>query len=259
MKRRVVFLGEKPLGHRCLELLHRQPDVEIVGVCTRGICPEVWWGRQLVREHAVRHRLPLLRRRDLLTLGRIDSLISVLYPFLIEPDVLATTRGAAVNLHQAPLPEYRGCNGASHAIINGEETWGGTLHLLADQLDSGNIIEKRCFPIRPDITSRELYEENDENCFAIFRDNLRAVLENVFEATPQNLHTPRHTYNRDSLSSKQASPGWDDETLDRFVRGHEFPPFEPAYFLSDGEKRHLTRSSWRQVRESITCPDSRCR
>ena len=241
--RRVVFLGEKPLGHQCLRVLLDRDDVEIVAVATRAPRRDVWWGRQRVRELAEERGVPIVGRTEILALERVDFLVSVLYPFVIEPEILATARVAAVNLHQAPLPEYRGCNGASHAIINGEREWGGTLHLLSAELDRGDIIEKRCFAIAEGVTARELYDVNDANCIEIFRDNIGAILDAGFTATPQDPSAPSRTHARDSLVDKRADPSWPEAKLARFVRGMEFPPFEPAYFLVGERKIYLTTST----------------
>jgi len=251
MGRRLVFFGEKPLGARALERVLAERDIDVAGVVTRKPTPDVWWGRQRVRELAIEHGIPLLGRRDVLALGRVDIVLSVLCPWVIEPEILTRATIAAVNLHQAPLPEYRGCNGASHAIIDGACTWGGTLHLMSAELDRGDIIEKRLFPVRPGVTARELYDENDDNCDAILRDNLGAIIEGRFTATPQDPRARSYLHGRDSLRDKRADLDWDDERLDRFVRGLEFPPFEPAYFVAGGAKVHLTRANWREVRAAL--------
>jgi methionyl-tRNA formyltransferase len=255
--RRVVFLGEKPHGHECLRVLLDRDDVEMVAVATRAPQQDVWWGRQRVRELAEERGVPIIDRAGILELEQVDFLISVLYPFVIEAEVLATARVAAVNLHQAPLPEYRGCNGASHAIINGERTWGGTLHLMSAELDQGDIIEKRCFAISESITARELYDANDANCIEVFRDNLDAILDASFKATPQNPSAPTRTYARDSLADKRADPSWPQEKLERFVRGMEFPPFESAYFLASERKIYLTTSEDGSVVPRDEAPETR--
>ena len=263
--RRVVFLGEKPLGHECLQVLLRRTDVEVVAVATRAPRQEVWWGRQMVRQLAEQRGVPVVRRAELVDFGHVDFLISVLYPFTVEPEILAMAGVAAVNLHQAPLPEYRGCNCASHAILNGERVWGATLHLMSPELDSGPIIEKRCFPIPDDITARELYDANDVNCLEVFRENLDSLLDASFTLTPQSRAAPTRIYARDSLRDKEADVSWPAEKLDRFVRAMDFPPFEPAYLLNGDKKIYLTTRQSRSITsrvletEASGSSPSRCR
>ncbi len=54
-----------------------------------------------------------------------------------------------INFHPAPLPEYKGRNLCYHAIMNGEEEFGATVHYVDENFDTGRIIEVRRFPITP--------------------------------------------------------------------------------------------------------------
>ncbi len=235
----VVFMGEKPLGHRCLKYLSSIEQVKIVAICTRKK-EMVWWGEQHVRQYAKENDIQILKRRDILDIENVDLVISVLYPYIIEDDIIGKASIAAINLHQAPLPEYKGCNSASHAIINGEKRFGGTLHLMTKELDSGSIIEKRMFDIDDSITAKELYEQNDMNCFNIFKDNIRNILANEFSRTPQDKLIKSHLYGRDSLKEKRIELDWPFERIWKFVRGNEFSPFESAFIESNGRRIYLT-------------------
>jgi len=244
MKKRILFMGEKPLGYRCLVLLHDLPNVQVIGVCTRKES-KVWWGEQKVRKFSQEKGIPIITRKAILDLERVDLIVSVLYPFIIEKEILDKAEIAAINLHQAPLPEYRGCNSASHAIINGEPTFGGTLHLMSRELDRGDVIEKRTFPIPDGVTARELYEMNDENCFSMFADNIEKILDNNYIAVPQDPNAPSRVYARDSMADKRVDLNWPFERIWNFTRGCEFPPFEPAYIEQDGRRIYLvTKTRW---------------
>jgi methionyl-tRNA formyltransferase len=48
----------------------------------------------------------------------VEYLISVYYPNILEPELLAHPERGALNLHQAELPRYRRSNVFSHAIMN---------------------------------------------------------------------------------------------------------------------------------------------
>lgn len=239
MKRNVVFMGEKMLGYNCLLHLYENPQVNLVAICTRKE-EKVWWGKQLVREFAIEKGIPLLKRKEVLELENVDFIVSVLYPYIVEEDVIKKASIAAINLHQAPLPEYRGCNSTSHAIINGEDSFGGTLHMMEADLDTGDIIEKRTFAIDNTITARELYDKNDENCLAVFKDNIDAILRGDFKALPQDKSLKSYLYARDSMKDKRVSLDWSEDKIWNFVRGNEFPPFEPAYIETPQGKIYLT-------------------
>ena len=62
-----------------------------------------------------------------------------------------------VNVHYAPLPEYRGRANVNWAIINGEAETAITIHVMAPGLDSGNILYQKRVLIGPDDTVEDLY------------------------------------------------------------------------------------------------------
>lgn len=62
-----------------------------------------------------------------------------------------------VNVHYAPLPEYRGRANVNWAIINGEPETAITIHVIAPGLDAGNILYQQRVVIGPDDTVGDLY------------------------------------------------------------------------------------------------------
>jgi methionyl-tRNA formyltransferase len=74
----------------------------------------------------------------------------------ILPDRLLR-RSRFVNVHYAPLPEYRGRANVNWAIINGEADTAITIHVMAPGLDAGNILYQQRVPIGEDETVGDLY------------------------------------------------------------------------------------------------------
>jgi len=75
---------------------------------------------------------------------------------IIPADLLA--RVPFVNVHYAPLPQYRGRANVNWAIINGESQTAITIHLIDQGLDSGNILYQGLVTILPDDTVADLYD-----------------------------------------------------------------------------------------------------
>jgi methionyl-tRNA formyltransferase len=65
--------------------------------------------------------------------------------------------GRFVNVHYAPLPEYRGRANVNWAIINGEPEAAITIHVLARGVDSGNVLYQKRVAIGADDTVADLY------------------------------------------------------------------------------------------------------
>jgi len=71
-----------------------------------------------------------------------DALISVYFPNVVPPNLLALFPDRAVNFHPAMLPRYRGPNPIIAMVLDRtiEEQGGMTLHAMAPGLDEGDII-----------------------------------------------------------------------------------------------------------------------
>jgi len=72
------------------------------------------------------------------------------------------SHGRFVNVHYAPLPEYRGRASVNWAIINEEPEAAITIHALAPGVDSGNILYQKRVTIGADDTVTDLYSVLNE-------------------------------------------------------------------------------------------------
>ncbi|PYN02784.1 MAG: hypothetical protein DME02_24800 [Candidatus Rokuibacteriota bacterium] len=89
----------------------------------------------------------------------VDVLVSVAANQRFLPDLLAAPRVAAVNLHSALLPKYRGIDGLFWALAHGETTVGVTAHLMTAGFDEGAILGQTPFGVPPEATLHDLYRE----------------------------------------------------------------------------------------------------
>jgi methionyl-tRNA formyltransferase len=237
---RVAFFGEKPLAEKCLEDLSSR-NCEIVAVCTREKDEKVWWGKNRIKEIAHQLHLPLIKRADLLKL-KPDILISVLYPFIIEKEIIHSAQ-RAFNLHLAPLPEYKGCNTGSHALMKGDARFGVTFHEMTEELDSGRLVEKRYFPLSFSDTARNLYDKANQTGWEIWQNKIEGILSNQSELSEVEDDGSK-PFARDSLNDKKIPSTMSRLEIYNFVRALDFDPFEAAYFLNGDEKIHLRQKDF---------------
>ncbi|MCK9496377.1 MAG: LLM class flavin-dependent oxidoreductase, partial [Dehalococcoidia bacterium] len=99
-----------------------------------------------------------------------DYLFSVVNLELTPSEVLATARRAAINFHDGPLPEYAGINTPAWAIMDGAREYGVTWHLMTAEVDQGDILQQRRFPIADDETSLSLNARCYQQAIASFKD-----------------------------------------------------------------------------------------
>jgi len=78
-----------------------------------------------------------------------DLVISFTFPYRVPPEVVAIPKYGAVNLHPAPLPLYRGPN-PLRGVYEGHPLLGATLHWIAPEYDTGNILARVTCPLPED-------------------------------------------------------------------------------------------------------------
>jgi UDP-4-amino-4-deoxy-L-arabinose formyltransferase/UDP-glucuronic acid dehydrogenase (UDP-4-keto-hexauronic acid decarboxylating) len=93
------------------------------------------------------------------SIGEIDIAISINYTGVISKEVIGLFREGILNAHGGDLPKYRGNACQAWAIINGEKEIGLCIHkMIGGELDSGDIIEKKLYPITINTRIGEVYD-----------------------------------------------------------------------------------------------------
>jgi methionyl-tRNA formyltransferase len=112
-----------------------------------------------------------------------DCVVVSSYDRILPSRVLQRCR--FVNVHYAPLPEYRGRANVNWAIINGELEAAITVHVIAPGLDAGNILYQQRVPIGEDDTVADLYGKLNEVQRAVLGDTVANYISG-YEGIPQD-------------------------------------------------------------------------
>ncbi len=242
----VVYLGSKKIGQSCLEFLIQSLDtlnLNLLAVFTK----ETGMPGSLVEfcaEHGVQTRHALDALEDF---EDIDLIISVQHHQILKKSHIDRAKELAVNLHMAPLPEYRGCNQFSLAIINGDTEFGVTLHRLEPGIDSGAIIDEIRFPVPPGVEVTELYQLAYQSSIELFKRGLENIARDNYTLTPQEAYRKSRRsgfHLRSEIETlKQIDLDWDAEKIDRYIRALSMPGFEPPYTTIKGKKVFLVPES----------------
>ncbi len=233
--KKIVFLGSKTISKECLKILINNQDscnAEIKGVLTKN---------EQVRDLAQKNNLPIVDNvEDLLKVKDIDILIVVQYGKILKKEHLDLAKQIAVNLHMAPLPEYRGCNQFSLAIINKDKVFGTTLHKMESEIDSGDIIAERRFKISPEIYVKELYDLTVEHSLKLFSSYILNIIKGEYELIPQEKYEGKRGksihYRKEIEELKKIDLSWPREKIERYIRATSMPGFEPPYTIISGKK-----------------------
>lgn len=178
---RVVFFGSGPVAAASLQLLTEWCDIE--AVITK---PQPPHHKDIFPVIAVaeRHKLPLLyagNRQELdavMSAQHFTSRLAVLidYGIIVSQQVIDCFELGIVNSHFSLLPEWRGADPISFAILSGQPQTGVSLMLLVQAMDEGPLLSQGVFELPPDITTPLLTAQLIKLSDALLRHSLPAYL-----------------------------------------------------------------------------------
>lgn len=247
-RRQIIFLGSKPIGYHCLHFLienQQSLNIEIVGLLSND---NAHFDPSLsISRLAQNHHIPLISQLD--ELPEVDYLISVQYHQILNERHIQKARILAINLHMAPLPEYRGCNQFSFAILDQYPEFGTTLHVMDERIDHGDILFEKRFSISSDYWVEDLYDLTYHASLELFRENIHRILNGDYIRIPQSDYLeqrPSSLHYRSEVNQiKQIDLNWTIEKISRHIRATYMPGFEPPYALLNGEKIFFCRE-WKR-------------
>ena len=165
---RIVFMGTPDFAVASLDALV-MAGFNIVGVVT---APDKPAGRGMkltesaVKKYAVEKGLHILQPEKLKNPEFIEQLralkadLQIVVAFRMLPEIVWNMPPlGTVNLHGSLLPQYRGAAPIHWAVINGEKETGVTTFKLKHEIDTGDILLQKSFPIGEDETTGEVHDK----------------------------------------------------------------------------------------------------
>ena len=165
---KIVFMGTPDFAIPSLKILIEN-NHEILAVVTtpdkeRGRGQKVTF--TAVKQFAIENSIPVYQPEKLK--GNIEFVeqmkslnpdLFVVVAFRILPrEVFEIPKFGSFNLHGSYLPKYRGAAPIQWALINGEKETGLTTFMLADKVDTGNILLQEKIEIHPEDNFESLHD-----------------------------------------------------------------------------------------------------
>lgn len=156
-----VFFGSGPVAAKSLELLAKNCKIEAVVTKPK---PAHHHGNFPVLDTAESLHLPIHTVSNKLELSKLiatkpfQSELGVLIDFgiIVAKDTIDYFPKGIVNSHFSLLPELRGADPITFAILSGLKQTGVSLMLLVEKMDEGAILTQGLMPINKDDTSTSL-------------------------------------------------------------------------------------------------------
>lgn len=200
MSKTVLFFGSGPVAATSLEKLSNNFTVEAVVTKPK---PEHHKGSFPVIEVAQRLELPVcfvsnkVELSELIKAKSFVSNVGVLIDFgiIVTKDVIEAFELGIVNSHFSLLPEWRGADPITFAILSGQTKTGVSLMLIDEGLDTGKILVQKSLLINADATTTSLTTELIELSDQLLKDNLPKFVSGQLKPRSQP-HPDRATYSR---------------------------------------------------------------
>ena len=165
----LIFMGSPDFAVAALERLYEKHN--ILAVFTQTDKPK---GRGYVmtpppvKELALKHGTPVFQPKSLKNNGEEyieeirklapECIVVAAYGKILPKAVLDIPRLGCVNIHGSLLPKYRGAAPIQWSVLNGDEETGITTMLMAEGLDTGDMLEQAKVKIGENETSAELFD-----------------------------------------------------------------------------------------------------
>lgn len=169
---KIVFMGTPDFAVPCLRNL-AESEYEIAAVFTQPDKPKGRGYKMIptpVKSASLEYDIPVyqplsLRKGDdasnaLEMLREInpDLIVVVAYGQILPKEILDLPKYGCINIHASLLPSYRGAAPIQWSVINGEKLTGVTSMLMAEGLDTGDMLLKRETEIGENETASSLHD-----------------------------------------------------------------------------------------------------
>ncbi len=137
-----------------------------------------------------------------------DLILSFTFPYLIPPELCEIPKYGAVNLHPTPLPKYRGPN-PLRLFYDGESEYGATLHWIAPEFDTGNILSQHVGTAAEDTPFQQLFGQLGQVVAAVLDEGIpKAVAGDPGQPQAHDEATYGARFNADDLVLDPSKPIW---------------------------------------------------
>lgn len=165
-------------------------------------------------------------------------IVSFLSRWIVPADMLA--KAPAVNFHPGP-PQYPGIGCLNWALYEGSTTYGVTMHRMAPEVDAGNILAVRYFPILPADCVETLLTRTHDELLSLFRAEMPCILqapERVNGAGCDARWCGRKRSRAELDALAEVSADMPLEEIRRRIRATEYSRWRP-YAMIGGQKYEL--------------------
>ena len=262
---RIIFMGTPDFSVPALVAL-KEAGHEILGVVTQPDKPK-GRGKEVqmtpVKEKAREYHIPVyqpVKARDpefvkVLRDMAPDLIVVIAFGQLLPKTILDIPKHGCVNIHASLLPKYRGASPIQYAVINGEKESGVTTMMMAESLDTGDMLDQEAVALDEKETFGSLHDKLSEMGSRLILKTIHKLEEGTAVRIPQD---DSKTCYVGMIKKSMGDIDWsmDAVSIERLIRG--LNPWPSAYTTWNGKVMKLWEAevidkeydgAWGQVAE----------
>jgi len=208
----IVFFGSGPVAAASLRLLHKWITIEAVVTKPRpahhrGPVPVLEVCEELgLPVHTAENKKQL---DELFAAAEFQSRLGILIDFgiIISPSVINYFPLGIVNSHFSVLPEWRGADPITFAILSGQEQTGVSIMLLTEGMDEGPLLCYGEYEMRAPLTTPQLTHDLINLSDALLQHEIPRYLAGETHGVSQDLTGREVSYSR-KLTKQDGDIDW---------------------------------------------------
>ncbi len=233
---RIIFMGTPDFSVPALKALV-EAGHDVIAVITQPDKPK-GRGKEVqmppVKEQALEYNIPVyqpVKARDpefvkFLTDLAPEVMVVAAFGQLLPKSILDIPQYGCINIHASLLPKYRGASPIQYAVINGEKESGITTMMMAEALDTGDMLDQAKVTLDLKETGGSLHEKLSQIGGSLIIKTLKKLEDKTAVRIPQD--ESKFTY-VGMIRKTMGDIDWSMEAdvIERLIRG--LNPWPSAY------------------------------
>ena len=224
---KVGYFADGPWSQKAIEIITDSVLFEVVFIVPRFDTQD-----PVLKKWAAKLEVPFLPSENvnspefiaLIDGYKPDLLVSMSFNQILKKDIIAYPPKGFINCHAGALPFYRGRNPLNWVLINGENTFGITVHYVDEGIDTGDIIEQKHYPISTHDTYSSLLNIAVTECGEILLSAMQKISEDkVMRITQQDIHPVGTYFGMRTVGDENVDFNWPLVRIFNFIRAISSP------------------------------------
>ncbi len=231
---KIGYFADGPWSHEALKKLEKLDSVEIVFITPRFDTKD-----KFLKDWAATNNVPYIKEKNVNSKFFINKIkkykpdlnVSMSFNQILKKNIIHSAKKGFINCHAGALPFYRGRNPLNWVLINGEKSFGITVHFIDEGIDTGDIIEQIKFKITDEDNYSTLLNKAIYECANLLVKSIKKIESNNFSTISQKTIDEKGSYY--SMRKKgDEIINWEKSSLEcfNFIRAISDPgPYARTY------------------------------